>query len=106
VAREAVVSHPDQFVRGCIHSDGRRHRRIVRGKNYPAYGFSNRSNDLLNLFAWACRLLEIRHTRSSRIAISIARRLTSPGSTRSWPGRGASRRPGHSSRLIVIPAAP
>jgi len=69
-----VVSHPDQFVRGCIHSDGRRHRRIVRGKNYPAYGFSNRSNDLLNLFAWACRLLEIRHTRSSRIAISIARR--------------------------------
>src|SRR5207253_2772127 len=34
-----VVSHPDHFVRGCIHSDGCRHRRIVRGKNYPAYGF-------------------------------------------------------------------
>lgn len=35
-----VAAHPDQFVRGCIHSDGCRHRRIVRGKNYPAYAFS------------------------------------------------------------------
>jgi Homeodomain-like domain len=69
-----VVLHPDQFVRGCIHSNGCRHRRIVRGKNYPAYGFSNRSSDILKLFAWTCRLLEIRHTRSSRVAISIARR--------------------------------
>jgi len=85
-----VASHPDQFVRGCIHSDGCPHRRIVRGKNYPAYGFSNRSSDILNLFAWTCRLLEIRHSRSSQIAISIARRPESPGSTRSWLGHGAS----------------
>lgn len=69
-----IESHPDQFVRGCIHSDGCRHRRIVRGKNYPAYGFSNRSSDILNLFCWTCRLLGIRHTRPSPIAISIARR--------------------------------
>jgi hypothetical protein len=46
-----VASHPDQFVRGSIHSDGCRHRRIVRGKNYPAYAFSNRSSDILNRFA-------------------------------------------------------
>jgi hypothetical protein len=102
-----VASHPDQFVRGCIHSDGRRHRRIVRGKNYPAYGFSNRSNDILNLFARACRLLEIRHTRSSRIAISIARRpdvaRLDAVMARSW---SESPDPGHSSRRIVIPAAP
>jgi len=69
-----VASHPDHFVRGCIHSDGCRHRRIVRGKDYPAYGFSNRSSDILKLFAWACRLLEIRSGRSSQVAISIARR--------------------------------
>lgn len=69
-----VARHPDQFVRGCIHSDGCRHRRIVRGKDYPAYAFSNRSRDILDLFAWACRLLGVRHTRPSRIAISIARR--------------------------------
>lgn len=69
-----VASHPGQFLRGFIHSDGCRHRRVVRGKNYPAYGFSNRSTDILNLFAWTCRLLGIRHTRPSPIAISIARR--------------------------------
>ena len=69
-----VLAFPEQFVRGCIHSDGCRHRRIVRGKNYPAYTFSNRSSDILGLFAWTCRLLGIRCSRSSQIAISIARR--------------------------------
>lgn len=69
-----VGSHPGQFVRGCIHSDGCRHRRVVRGKNYPAYAFSNRSTDILDLFADACRLLGIHYTKPSRIAISIARR--------------------------------
>jgi hypothetical protein len=69
-----VASHPDQFVRGCIHSDGCRHRRVVRGKDYPAYAFSNRSKDILDLFTWACRLLGIRYTQPSRIAISVARR--------------------------------
>jgi hypothetical protein len=51
-----VAAHPDQFVRGCIHSDGCRHRRIVNGKNYLAYAFSNRSSDILELFAWTCQL--------------------------------------------------
>ena len=69
-----VAAHPDQFVRGWIHSDGCRHRRIVNGKNYPAYAFSNRSSDILMLFVWACELLGLRAIRSSRIAISIARR--------------------------------
>lgn len=69
-----VASHPAQFIRGCIHSDGCRHRRIVRGKNYPAYGFSNRSEDILDLFGWACRLLGIHCTKPRPIAISVARR--------------------------------
>jgi hypothetical protein len=69
-----VASHSEQFLRGCIHSDGSRHRRIVKGKNYPAYSFSNRSRDILDLFADACRRLGIHYTRPTRIAISIARR--------------------------------
>jgi hypothetical protein len=69
-----VATFPEQFVRGCIHSDGCRHRRIVKGKNYPAYSFSNRSNDILALFAWTCRLLGIHCSRSSQVAISVARR--------------------------------
>jgi hypothetical protein len=69
-----VAAHPDQFLRGCIDSDGCRHRRIVRGKNYPAYVFSNRSKDILELFAWVCRLLGLHYTRPRPVIISIARR--------------------------------
>jgi len=47
------------FVRGCIESDGCRHRRIVNGKDYPAYSFDNRSEDILTLFTWACGLIGI-----------------------------------------------
>lgn len=72
--RDIVVRHPEHFIGGCIDSDGSRHRRIVKGKNYPAYSFSNRSEDILGLFGWACDLIGIKWRRSSRVAISIARR--------------------------------
>ena len=69
-----VQEYPDAFVRGCIQSDGCKHRRIVHGKNYPAYSFSNRSEDILGLFCRACDLLHIHHTRANKTTISIARR--------------------------------
>jgi hypothetical protein len=72
--QEIVEQFPDGFVRGCIHSDGCRHRRIVRGKDYPAYSFSNRSTDILTLFCRGCDLLRVHYTRSNAKTISIARR--------------------------------
>jgi len=33
--QEIVARYPEAFVRGCIESDGSRHRRIVNGRNYP-----------------------------------------------------------------------
>ena len=69
-----VREYPADFLQGCIDSDGSRHRRIVNGKNYPAYSFSNRSEDILGLFAYACNLLGIHWRRASRFHISIARR--------------------------------
>jgi Homeodomain-like domain len=69
-----VAAYSDQFARGCIHSNGCRHRRIVRDKNYPAYSFSNRSSDILRLFTEACRRLELRPIRANQVTISIARR--------------------------------
>jgi hypothetical protein len=72
--REIVERHPEDFVRGCLDSDGCRHRRIVRGRNYPAYSFRNRSGDILMLFATACDLAGLRWRRSNRETISIARR--------------------------------
>jgi hypothetical protein len=71
---DIVKEYPDAFLRGCIHSDGCKHRRIVRGKDYPAYSFSNRSEDILGLFCRACDLLDIHHTRANKTTISIARR--------------------------------
>jgi hypothetical protein len=34
--RGIVEQHPEDFIRGCLDSDGCRHRRIVRRRNYPA----------------------------------------------------------------------
>ncbi len=72
--REIVERHPGEFIRGCIESDGSRHRRIVKGKNYPAYSFKNRSSDILRLFKEGCQLLGLHPCRASSVTISIARR--------------------------------
>jgi hypothetical protein len=71
---EIVTWYPADFARGCIESDGSRHRRVVNGKNYPAYNFVNMSEDILGLFTAACDRLGIRWRRASRTTISIARR--------------------------------
>ncbi len=77
--RDIVERHPEDFIRGCIDSDGCRHRRIVKGRNYPAYSFKNHSADILALFAEVCSLAGIRWRKADA--------RTSVGSTRSWGGR-------------------
>jgi hypothetical protein len=69
-----VCRYPEEFVRGCLESDGCRHRRIVNGRNYPAYSFKNRSEDILGLFTGACDMLGVRWRRANHETISIARR--------------------------------
>ncbi len=65
--------HPAEFVRGCIESDGR-HRRVVAGRNYPAYAFTNHSEDILLLFMRACGMINLHPRRANRVTVSIARR--------------------------------
>jgi hypothetical protein len=72
--REIVDRHAEAFIRGCLDSDGCRHRRIVGGRNYPAYSFRNSSDDILKLFATACERVGLRWTRANHETISIARR--------------------------------
>jgi hypothetical protein len=72
--RGLVRLEPMAFVRGCIESDGSRHRRIVNGKNYPAYCFSNNSHDILGLFLWASSLIGIRARQANDHNVSIAKR--------------------------------
>jgi len=73
--QQAIVEqHPVEFLQGCVESDGCRHRRIVAGRNYPAYAFTNHSPDILRLFVWACGLLGLRPRRANRVTVSLARR--------------------------------
>jgi len=72
--RSIVEARPVDFLRGCLESDGCRHRRIVNGTDYPAYSFSNRSEDILQLCVWACALMSVRCRRSNAWTLSIARR--------------------------------
>ncbi len=72
--RHIVEQHPTEFLRGLIESDGCRHRRVVAGRNYPAYSFTNHSADILQLFIWACGMVGLRPRRSNRVIVSLARR--------------------------------
>jgi hypothetical protein len=79
---DAVVAHPESLVRGLFHSDGcrvinwtvRRVAGATKRYEYPRYLFSNESEDILGICEWALDLLGIRHTRSRRNVISVARR--------------------------------
>ena len=71
-----VAAHPKALLRGLVHSDGDRHLNTVRRGDrtyaYPRYGFTNSSEQILDLFTDTCDLLGVRwtHTRPNRIAVS------------------------------------
>lgn len=70
--------HPEDLIRGLIHSDGTRHLNSVRARGktyaYPRYQFSNRSDDIRGIFCEHLDLLEIPWRRMNRWTISVARR--------------------------------
>jgi hypothetical protein len=81
--REIVDAHPEQFVRGLIHSDGCRcvnrfTTKLPSGRvaeyEYPRYFFSNLSADIRAIFCEHCDLLGIRWTQSNPRNISVSHR--------------------------------
>lgn len=70
-----VTAHPEPFLRGLIHSDGTRIIATERKGRWirraPRYGFSNRSEDILQLFAAACCLVGVHFTRSGPTQIAV-----------------------------------
>ena len=61
---------PWAFLRGCLWSDGCRFVNRTGRYAYPSYDFSNRSCDILDLFAWTCDGVGVsyrRYPRSIRI---------------------------------------
>lgn len=72
--RDLITANPIPMMRGLLDSDGSRFERWVGGKCYPAYEFSNRSEDILGIFCWVADLLAVHYTRANATNISIARR--------------------------------
>ena len=75
--RRLVAGDREAFLRGLVHSDGcrfvaieRREGRVVRRS--VRYGFSNRSDDIKDLFCESCDALGIRWTRTAR-EVTVAR---------------------------------
>ena len=76
---EIVEEFPEEFLRGLIHSDGCRSINRVTNRfgyryAYPRYLFTNRSEDIKDLFCWACDLLGVEWKVMNRYAISINKR--------------------------------
>jgi hypothetical protein len=73
-----VEDDPGRFIRGLIHSDGWRGLNRVRVKGrayaYPRYQFSSRSDDIRQLFVYACELLGVAWRPWGRYHVSVARR--------------------------------
>jgi hypothetical protein len=69
---------PGSLLRGLIHSDGWRglNRVHVNGRDYayPRYQFSNRSEDIRQIFTSACDLLGIEWRQWTRYHVSVAKR--------------------------------
>lgn len=79
--RALVTAHPQAFIRGLYHSDGcyvMNPTRAPSGRlyEYDRYFFSNTSDDLRNLFCWACSLIGVEARRSNARNVSVARRAS------------------------------
>lgn len=74
--RIGLDEHPELLLRGLVHSDGCRVLNWVNGTAYPRYHFSNRSDEIREIFAEACRRLGIACRPNSRWQLSVARRAS------------------------------
>ena len=72
-----IVEHPKLLLRGLIHSDGCRATNTVRRPYgtyaYPRYFFSNRSEDIKNIFRLACAQVGIVAKEMNRWNLTVAR---------------------------------
>ena len=71
----ALERHPHLLLRGLVHSDGCRYEnRVGKKYSYTSYGFTNRSDDIRELFMEACARLDIRCRQGSRWQLAVTRR--------------------------------
>lgn len=74
-ARLALEQCARPFLRGLVHSDGDRGLNRIAGRyDYPRYLFSNRSDDIRELFVRACSIVGVVARPMGRWQVSVARR--------------------------------
>jgi hypothetical protein len=72
---DLVECHPEQLLRGLIHSDGCRFQNTGPGNwTCPRYGFSNKSEDIKGIFCHACNLLGLHWTTAGSKTIYASRK--------------------------------
>lgn len=71
---ELVAKHPEELVKGLIHSDGCRSFNYVNGKGYPRYHFTNSSEQIRGIFCYGLSLLDVNWRRMTWRTVSVARR--------------------------------
>jgi hypothetical protein len=73
--RSIAMTDPRPLLRGLIHSDGCRFIATERKGAYvrraPRYAFTNRSEDILQLFGTACDAVGVHFTRASPTQIAV-----------------------------------
>jgi hypothetical protein len=72
---ELVRHWPDQLLRGLIHSDGCRFQNTGRGGwSCPRYSFSNKSDDIREIFCQACDEFGVHWTKAGKRTIYVSRK--------------------------------
>lgn len=71
---QIVDQYPLEFLRGLYHSDGSRSQNIVKGRNYPRYTFSNRSDEIRKMFTDTAENLGLKWTTANKHNVAISRR--------------------------------
>lgn len=71
--RIALHIHPELLLRGLIHSDGHRGLNRVQRGTYPRYSFSNRSDDIREIFSEACRRVGVNCRRMNKWNVAVSR---------------------------------
>lgn len=64
--QKLVSRNPKPFIKGLIESDGCRYVNRIGQYEYPSYNFTNHSEDLHSIFAWACAKIGVKVTRCGK----------------------------------------
>lgn len=73
--QDLVDQHPEQLLRGLIHSDGHRFINTGRGRwTCPRYGFTQVSDDIRDIFCRVCDQLGLHWSRSGSHLVYVSRK--------------------------------